>query len=138
MFASMEDELRAKRDIQAADKAHKDNVNRARNLESLGSAICESYKTKSQLTKEDLKTLEKAEKLAKNLRESLGGSDDDVELKDPPPDLATAIERIGTLTASLREKVEKTPKRVISTEVIDEANVLLQLIRMVRGLHPRA
>lgn len=130
--------MRAKREIQAADKAHKDNVNRARNLASLGSELCESYKANAHLTREDLKALDKAEKLAKNLRESLGGSKDDVELAERPLDVASGLEKISTLAASLRDKVEKTPKRVISAEVIDEANVLLQLIRWVRATQPRS
>lgn len=137
MFASMEDEMRAKREIQAADKARKDNLNRTRDLATLGANICESYKAKAQLSKEELKSLEKAEKLAKAVREALGGSDDEIQLEDPPANVADAIDKISTLSASVRDKVEKTPKRVISAELIDEANVLLQLIRWVRMLHPR-
>jgi hypothetical protein len=137
MFASMEDEMRAKRDIQAADKAYRDNLNRARALASLGSALSETYKAKSQLSKEDLKTLEKAEKLAKGLRDALGGCDDEVEIDNPPTNLADGLDRISTLAAALRDKVEKTPKRVVSAEVIDEANVLLQLIKLVRSMTPR-
>jgi hypothetical protein len=41
------------------------------------------------------------------------------------------------LSKSLKEKVEKTPKYVISTAVIDEANVLLEVIRIVRTFPPK-
>jgi len=40
------------------------------------------------------------------------------------------------VAASLKKNVEKTPKHVISTTVIDEANVLLELTRIVRTLIP--
>ena len=55
-------------------------------------------------------------------------------MEKPPADLASALEMLGDLSHSLKEKVEKTPKHVISAAVIDEANVLLELVRIVRTL----
>ena len=52
----------------------------------------------------------------------------------PPKDLAAAIEMLSDLSQSLKVKVEKTPRHVISAAVIDEANLLLELIRIVRSL----
>jgi hypothetical protein len=58
-------------------------------------------------------------------------------MEKPPKDLAAALDMLGDLSKSLKEKVEKTPKHVISAAVIDEANVLLELIRIVRTLPPK-
>jgi len=74
------------------------------------------------------------EKLAKGIRRAAGGCEDDLEMDNPPRDLPAAIEMLSDLSQSLKVKVEKTPKHVISAAVIDEANVLLELIRLVRTL----
>ena len=55
-------------------------------------------------------------------------------MEKPPRDLTSAMEMLSDVSQSLKEKVEKTPKHVISATVIDEANVLLELIRIVRTL----
>jgi hypothetical protein len=136
--SSIEEEMRAKRALQAAEKAHKTNLERARNLASLGATLLSNFNDSSTLDRDDFKKLEKAEKLAKSIREAAGGSEDRVEIDNPPTDIAAALCRFSELADSLRQKVEKTPKHVVSTAVIDEANVLLELIRIVRAMQPKA
>lgn len=133
-LTDIEEEMRAKRAIKYAEKEYQENLDRARDLSSLGTSIVFSYKQKNVLDQEDLKKLEKVEKLAKGIRRAAGGSEDNVEMEDPPGDMAAAMEMLGNLSKSLKAKVEKTPKHVISAAVIDEANVLLELIRIVRSL----
>jgi hypothetical protein len=53
-------------------------------------------------------------------------------MENPPKDLAGAMKMLDEVSQSLKAKVEKTPKHVICAAVIDEANVLLELIRIVR------
>ena len=133
-FTELEDEMRAKRAIKFADKEYQENLERARDLSLLSTSIVSSFKQKNELDQENLKKLEKVEKLAKSIRHAAGGSEDDVEIEKPPADLASAVDMLADLSKSLKEKVEKTPKHVISASVIDEANVLLELIRIVRTL----
>lgn len=133
-FASIEEEMKAKRAIKFAEKEYQENLDRARDLSTLGAAIVTSFKQKNALDRENIKKLEKVEKLAKGIRRAAGGSEDEVEMEKPPSDLASAMTMLGDLSKSLKEKVEKTPKHVISATVIDEANVLLELIRIVRTL----
>jgi hypothetical protein len=133
-FATLEEEMRAKRAIKFAEKEYQDNLERARDLSSIGALIVASFKQNKRLDTEDLKKLDKVEKLAKGIRRAAGGSEDDVEMEKPPTDLASALEMLGDLSKSLKDKVEKTPKHVISAAVIDEANVLLDLIRIVHNL----
>lgn len=137
-LSSMEEEMRAKREIDAANKAHKDNLNRARNLVSLSESLVKVFEEKKQLDRDELKKLEKAEKLVRGIREAAGGSEQEVELKDPPGNLSAALCKLSELSESLKSRVEKTPKRVVSAAIIDEANVLLELIRVVRSLQTRA
>jgi hypothetical protein len=136
-FAALEEEMRAKRAIKFAEKEYQENLDRARDLSSLGVSIVASFKQKKGLDQEDIKKLEKVEKLAKGIRRAAGGSEDDVDMEKPPTDLAAALDMLGDLSKSLKDKVEKTPKHVISAAVIDEANVLLELIRIVRTLPPK-
>jgi hypothetical protein len=136
-FNSLDEEMRSKRAIKFAEKEHQDNLDRARNLSFLGTVINSSFKEKHSLDQEDLKKLEKAEKLTKGIRNAAGGSDDNVKMEKPPTDLASALRMFEDLTESLKKKVEKTPKQVVSAAVIDEANVLLELIRIVRALPPK-
>ena len=136
-LASAEEEMRVKRDIDIAEKQHKDNVNRARDLANLAAALGDEFKAKQSLSQAELKKLEKAEKLAKRIREAAGGEEDNVETGKPPADLAAAMSCLSELTESLKEKVEKTPKRVVSTAIIDEANTILELIRAIRGMHQK-
>jgi septation ring formation regulator EzrA len=136
-FAVLEEEMRAKRAIKFAEKEYQENLDRARDLSELGASIVASFKQKKLLDREDVRKLEKVEKLAKGIRSAAGGCEDDVEMEKPPQDLASAVTMLGDLSKSLKEKVEKTPKHVISAAVIDEANVLLELIRIVRTLPPK-
>jgi hypothetical protein len=136
-ISSIEEEMRAKRAIRTAEKEYQNNLDRARDLSVLGASIVASYKQKNGLDREDVRNLERVEKLAKGIRSAAGGCEDDVDLEKPPRDLTTAMNMLGELSKSLKEKVEKTPKHVISAAVIDEANVLLELIRIVRTLPPK-
>jgi hypothetical protein len=137
-LTTLDEEMAAKRAIRAADKEYQDNLGRARDLSVLGASIVASFKEKNLLDRDDIKKLEKVEKLAKGIRSAAGGSEDDGEMEKPPKDLRSAVAMLGDLSKSLKEKVEKTPKHVISAAVIDEANVLLQVIRIVRTLPPQA
>ncbi|HEY8187406.1 MAG TPA: hypothetical protein VIF64_15125 [Pyrinomonadaceae bacterium] len=136
-LSDLEEEMRAKRAIRSAEKEYQDNLDRARDLSDLGASIVASFKQKKELDREDIRKLEKAEKLAKGIRRAAGGCEDEVDMDKPPKDLASAMDMLGELSKSLKEKVEKTPKYVISAAVIDEANVLLEVIRIVRTLPPK-
>ncbi len=130
---ALEWELRAKRAIKFAEKEHQENLSRAREASQLGSAIATAYKENKSLNSSDLKKLEKLEKLTKKIRNEVGASDDSFELERKPNDLAEAIDSLAKTSASLSDRVIKTPRQVVSTSIIEEANVLLELIRVVRG-----
>ena len=78
------------------------------------------------------KKLEKLEKLAKRIRSEAGGSEHEVSIEKRPNDLVEAMDCVAKVSASLNEKVQETPRQVVSATIIDEANVLLELIRIVR------
>jgi len=131
-LTTYEEEIRAKRLIKIAEKEHQDNVNRAREISQLGKQLQETLKTRNALDHEDSKKLERIEKLTRKIRGEAGGGDDEVKLENRPIDLASTLTRIAEVTESLSKNVQNTPRQVVSAAVIDNANVLLELIRIMR------
>ena len=133
-LTTFEEEMRAKRAIRMAEKDHQENLNRAREIEQIGKELNESLKNKKQLDRTSLKKLERLEKLTKKIRGEAGGEDEDVNIENRPTDIGSAAVQIADAAACLAKDVQKTPRQVVSTSVIGNANVLLELIRMLRGL----
>lgn len=125
-------EMRAKREIKYAEKEHRENLTRAREASELGNALAAAFKENQSLGSDEIKKLEKLEKITKKIRSEAGASDDDFELEQKPGDLAEAVDCVAKVSNSLSEKVLKTPRRVVSASIIEESNVLLELIRIVR------
>jgi hypothetical protein len=137
-MVSIEEEMRAKRAIKYAEKEYCDNIDRARELADLGSQLGEAFKKNQQFDRTDWKKIERLEKLTKAIRNAAGGSDAETESDKHSVRLSVNVEQLLTVVSSLAQRVEKTPRHVISAAVIDEANVLLELIRVVRELSPKA
>jgi len=134
LVGSIEEEMRAKRAIKYAEKEYRENIDRAREVSTLALQLQQAFKTTKSIDREAAKKLERLEKLTKKLRSEAGGADDEDTLQKPPADVGSAISRIAEVSASLSEEVQKTPRQVVSACIIDQANVLLELIRIVRTL----
>ena len=128
-LTTFEEEIRAKRLIKLAEKEHQENLSRARELSQLG----QDLKNRSVLDREGTKKLERLEKLTKKIRGEAGGEDDEVQIVNAPSDISTAITQIADNADQLSKDVQKTPRQVVSAAVIDRANVLLQLVKILRG-----
>jgi hypothetical protein len=134
MLGSPQREMRARLEIQRAEKLRRENLERAREVAQLGVELRDSYITRQTLERPQIKKLERLEKLTRKIRSEAGGSDDDEPMENAPREMDTAITRIAELSVELRKGVEKTPRLVISTTVIENANHLLELIGFVRNL----
>jgi hypothetical protein len=132
-LTTFEEELRAKRAIKIAEKEHEDNLNRAKEISQLGQSLKNDLKDRSALDREDTKKIDRLEKLTKKIRGEAGGEDDDVQIAAPPADVPTAVTQIADNAEQLSKAVQKTPRQVVSAAVIDRANVLLQLVKILRG-----
>jgi hypothetical protein len=132
-LSTFEEELRVKRAIAIAEKDHEENLKRAREIAQLGKELNDSLKDKSAIDRDSLKKVERLEKLTKKVRGEAGGEDEEVEIPNRPSDLPATVAQIAEATQSLSKKVEDTPRQVVSASVIDKANVLLELIKMVRN-----
>lgn len=133
-LTTFEEEMRAKREIKIAEKDHQENLNRAREIGEIGKQLKEGFKNNSVPDRDCFKKIERLEKLAKKVRSEAGGEDEEMTITPSPTDLPAAIKQISEASETLSKEVQNTPRRVVSTSVIDNANVLLQLIKVARGL----
>ena len=132
-LSSLEEELNAKRAIKLAEKEHQENLDRAREIGQLGKELRDSLKNKTSIDRECLKRVERLEKLTKKVRGEAGGKDEEVNIANRPTDVASATMQIAEVSESLSKDVQNTPRQVVSASVIGRANVLLELIKMLRA-----
>jgi len=131
-FGSNEAEMRARLILKAEKKEYDENVARAREVSDLAAQLLETYESTKTFKSEDNKKLERLEKLTKRIRNEAGGSNSDVDVKDIPGAMGSAVKRVVELADQLRKLVEKTPRHVVSAAVIDQANKLIGLVQHVR------
>ena len=132
-LTSMEEELNAKRAIKLAEKEHQENLDRAREIGEIGKELRDSLKNKSSIDRECLKRVDRLEKLTKKVRGEAGGEDEEVNITNRPTDIASATTQIADVAESFSKDVINTPRQVVSASVISRANVLLELIKMLRA-----
>lgn len=136
-LGSFEEEIRAKRAIKLAEKDHKENLDRARQILDLAKDLQTNLKDKTTIDRDSLKKLERLEKLTKKIRNEAGGEDEEVKIVDRPANITGAANQIAATAESLSKNVHDTPRQVVSASMITTANVLLELIKLLRGFDPR-
>ena len=132
-LTEIEEEMRAKHAIKLAEKEHEENLDRAREIGQIGKELQECAKNTSTLDREFMKKVERLEKLTRKIRGEAGGEDEEVKLPTRPTDAASAITQLADASETLSKDVKNTPRQVVSASVINNANVLLELIKIVRG-----
>jgi hypothetical protein len=132
-LTTFEEEIRMKRAIKMAEKDHQENLARAKEIAQLGKELKENLHGQSAIDRDALKKVERLEKLTKKIRGEAGGEDEEVEIVNRPSDLSAAASQVAEAAESLSKDVQNTPRQVVSASVISNANVLLELIRILRG-----
>ena len=132
-LTTFEEEIRAKRELKMAEKEHRENLDRAREIGEIGKYLKESFQGKASLDRDCFKKIERLEKLTKKVRSEAGGEDEEVNITRPT-DLSSAITQIAQASETLSKDVQNTPRRVVSASVIGNANVLLELIKIARTI----
>jgi hypothetical protein len=136
-MGSFEEEIRAKRAIKLAEKDHQENVKRAKEISQLAKTLQVALKDKTAIDRDSQKKIERLEKLTKKIRDAAGGEDEEVKIVDRPADVATAVNQVAESAEALSKNVQDTPRQVVSASVIGNANVLLELIKLLRAFGPR-
>ncbi|HLL75788.1 MAG TPA: hypothetical protein VK421_11055 [Pyrinomonadaceae bacterium] len=126
-------EMIKKLEIKRREEAYKENIERAKESAALGAELCQAFEHSKRFGPAEQKKLGRMEKLARSIRERAGGDDDKERLKEVPPGIEASFDQLRKLSEELQVKVEKTPRHVISTSVIDTANQLLDVIRHIRA-----
>ena len=133
-ITEMEAEIRAKQAIKYAEKGHRENLDRAKEISQLGKELKADVANTPVLSRESVKKIERLEKLTRKIRGEAGGEDQEVQIPNRPTDVPSTISRIADAADALSKDVQDTPRQVVSTTVIENANVLLELIKIVRML----
>ena len=136
-LGSFEEEIKAKRAIKLAERDHKENLDRARQILDLAKDLQTNLKDKTTIDRDSLKKIERLEKLTKKIRNEAGGEDEEVKIVDRPTNITGAVNQIADTAESLSKSVHDTPRQVVSASMINTANVLLELIKLLRGFDPR-
>ena len=134
MVGSPEAEMLARRDVKAAEKEHQENLERAREAAQLSTEIRDSFLNNKALGRNEVKKLERLEKITRKIRSEAGGSDGDATLEYVPMELEPSLSRLAEISDKMRKGVEKTPRQVVSASVIERANEVLEIIRYLRSL----
>jgi hypothetical protein len=121
--------------IRREESNYKEHVSRAKENAQLAVEIHKAFTTQKALQNSDLKKLSRMEKLSRQIRSNAGGEENKDELKEMPPQLEAALERLVDLSAELQKKVESTPRQVVSAAVIRRANEIVELVRHIRTLY---
>jgi hypothetical protein len=132
-FGTPEAEMMHRAEIRREEDSHKEMVERADEAAQLGDQLLSSYRKHNSLTRDDQKRLERLDKLARKIRGGAGGSDDEEKLSDAPGQVEGAVARLAKLTGDLKESVSKTSRLVISANVIERSNEMIELIRHIRS-----
>jgi hypothetical protein len=133
-FGSPEAEMRSKLEIKEEKKKYDEHVARAKEVSELASQITTSYVAHKTFSPDDEKKLERLQKLTKRIRNDAGGADNINDLdKDTPAGVDETLKKMAEMADELDKLVESTPRNVVSTAVIDQANKLLGMLQIVRG-----
>lgn len=131
-----EDEMMARNAIKLDEHLRKEMLDRARDVADIASSVNGAFHQHQTLTGQEVKQLERMEKMTRKLRGDLGGEEAPVEIENYPTTLAEGLEFLKKRTDALREGVEKTPRHVINASLIHCSNEVLDVVRFVRKQLP--
>ncbi len=130
---SPEEEMLHRAEIRRGEEAHQEMLERAKEGAEIVLQIKQQFEKNSALGTEELKSLERVEKLVRKIRGSSGGSDDDSS-QNLPLKADAAIGQLVDAFDDLSRKVEKTSRLVTSAAVIQRSNEVIRLVKHIRTL----
>lgn len=132
-MGSPTDEMRYKANVKHEEASHRETVERAEEAAHLGAELLSIFERNKAVGRDDLKKLERVEKLARKIRSSAGASDDDEGLKSPPNSVGMALTRLAEVADRLHKSVKKTSRFVVSAAAIELSNEVIELARYIRA-----
>lgn len=132
-FGNRETETRTRMMLKKEKKDYEEHVERAHEARDLAAELQKTYETARSFNAADYKKLERLEKLTRRIRNEVGGSQTDADPKELPKTHDEAVSQLAEMANELCDEVEKTPRRIVSASIINQANKLIALIQYVRG-----
>lgn len=126
------EEMRYRAAVRHEEETHREVIERAEEIGEISTELLKRYDAQKNLGREDLKSLERIEKLARKIRGSAGGSDIE-QIESPPDKLDAAVERLSKLSDQLKDGVKKTSRMVVSAKVIQRSNELIQVVKIIKN-----
>jgi membrane-associated HD superfamily phosphohydrolase len=124
-------ETLAKWRIKAEKKEFDEMIQRGNEAGKLILELSKTYQENRKLSSEDIKKVERLEKLVKKIRSEVGAEDDD-EINDSPKDVVDAIKMLGQNAENLVKELKKATRHSISVVLIETSNSMLKLVRFIK------
>ena len=121
--------------IDKDKKDHDEMVDRGDEALRISSQLEKSFEQHGRLSNEDLGRLDRVEKLAKKIRDELGGHEDNGDGDNDgvgAPSLDVAVKTLLTSAGTLYDELKKTSRFTISAAAIQSTNTVLKLARFLR------
>jgi hypothetical protein len=132
-FSTRENEARTRLILKEEKKHYEEHVGRAKEARQIASDLKAAYEARNVFSSEEQKKWERLEKLTRRIRNEAGGSDGHADPADVPASIEAAVKRVAEMADELCKEVEKTPRRIVSASIIEQANRLIGVIQFVRG-----
>ncbi|HEX3101121.1 MAG TPA: hypothetical protein VHQ01_04995, partial [Pyrinomonadaceae bacterium] len=116
-------------------KDFEEMLSRGDEVLDISGELVKSFEHKGKLTNEDIEKLARVERLAKKIREELGGRDDEDKDDDDGvgmPSLAEAVNTLRVSAGTLYSELKKTTRFTISATAIQSTNTVLRLARFLK------
>ncbi len=119
--------------IKRAEEEHKKLVKSSQQAAEIAERLSQHIQgeKRNALDRGAEKKLKEIEKAAKQIRNNVGGSNDDKDFETPKT-LADAVTRLTETSKRLSEQMEKTSRHITSATIIVSASDMLRLIKILR------
>jgi hypothetical protein len=118
--------------IKREEEEHKKILDKGARIERDAESLAKEA-VNGNLPREGEKKLRDIEKAARQIRSEFGGGGDNTPLDPMPENLDDALKRLDDASERLNKHLSKTSRRVISVSVVEVANEVTQLVKVLRG-----
>ena len=133
------DEMLAKQRLARDKKNHEEMLERGEQALMLANQLEASFNQNKNLSSQDRARLQSLEKVVIQIREDLGGDDDDgEEVRDvaaeetKPSNIEEAFKYLHSTTIKLVDELKKTTRFSISAIAIQSSNSVLKIVKFLR------
>jgi hypothetical protein len=118
--------------IKREEEEHKKTLDKGARIERDAESLAKEA-VNGHIPRAGEKKLRDIDKAARQIRSDFGGGGDDTPLDPMPASLDDALKRLDDASERLNKHLSKTSRRVISVSVVEVANEVTQLVKVLRG-----